>query len=310
MTTMLKREVYRFYQLIKKENRRVRKLVKEEHIEYDGRGNIRETLYCNWLTGDDEEKAVYRKKPEISGGVYKYKNNRCHLILYYDEPGVLKGKDRYSYDQKRRPINIKTYAIFSGKFKLVMEEVMKYDDKDRLIEKIIYYLDNSSCFKDIYEYNPVGRVIKHVLMSGDDGRNIERTISYYDEKGRLIQSETAWTEHVFHRTLYEYDDQGKILKENSFSKGPGDPDFIFHGSTRYEYDNQGRLEKKTSYEMENNIFQLVQTESHKYKEIQNGERELMTRTEYKNNDQDEKKDKQIALEVRDRIFSCSVGEEK
>lgn len=285
MPKLLAREFHKRYFVLKIKNKEVKKLHGADCLYYDERGNIRKIAHYQWITTNAKgNKYFYYKKPKINKWVRIYEKNKLVEILHYGLTNDLEGKEQYTYDHMGRLSNKKLFSIDPNKIDLVSEDTVKYDEKDRLIEKFCCYPGQKFYFKYKYEYDGDGRQIKHVMTSREEGEDDEtiqeRSMNYYDRKGRLILNKTIQAEYDCNHTTYEYNDRGKLLKEVLYNKNLSNPDFKLQKIIKYEYGDQGRLMRKTEYGMKKGRPEFLENERYEYRKIKNGNRETITQNRY------------------------------
>lgn len=162
----------------------------------------------------------------------------------------------YSYDENGNNIETRTGDSIS---------VMTYDEAGRLLSKLSYYQEecNSEYY---YVYNEMGFVIEetrieryseektysytmtynadHTEATIDQFKNGEpngQTIETYNAAGQVLTSNTYdpngnWK----HGQTWEYDEEGKLLKECTYSRSETQADY----ETIYTYDEKGLLLSK------------------------------------------------------------------
>lgn len=134
------------------------------------------------------------------------------------------------------------------RFKNIQEE-KRYDENERVIEKICRYKSGKLESRDAYEYDTNGELLKHISYDSnndiintfegiyDENRNRISAI-FRDKKGDII----SWEET-------EYNSTGQTTK-STYRSSEGSVKLL----RECEYDTKGRYAKTTTYDANNNII--------------------------------------------------------
>jgi hypothetical protein len=133
---------------------------------------------------------------------------------------------------------VRAQEVIKGKaelFKKKTEYTYKLEQKGEKYEPVLIY-------KQEFIYGANGKITEDMKFDADN-QTPARRFYKYDEQGRLI-SEESFYEGVglFHKVIYKYNEQGKIIEEIS---SPAEDKFA--KKTRYEYDEKGRLSYEKFY---------------------------------------------------------------
>ncbi len=167
---------------------------------------------------------------------YKYdEHNRIIEIQHALSDGTIdEGCERniYQYDENG---NLQTVTTYRGsKEKLIRHRVyeFEYDSDGKLVKEITKSGINNQMMETVEnEYDKNGNLIKSVLSSYGE---ISETLYEYAPNGKISLLNAIDCNGKSHKTTYEYDAEGKLIKESS-------EDFI----SNYEYEN-GLLIKETT----------------------------------------------------------------
>jgi len=196
--------------------------------------------------GSGDPETNYNKALEyLEKGEYQ----KAHRLLYelgdYKDAAEYLGKFRIYY----KTAKVKAPA---GTFKLDF----KYDDFGNLIvsDSLEYEKEGPSVAENAYtyefEYDEGGRITKRI----DGGYNYTNYI--YDSEGNLLKYEVCTyertdkskepvlvkTEYLVHQDEYEYDENGKLIKETYY-----DSEGNVSSVSEYTYDSNGRIIKLISH---------------------------------------------------------------
>jgi len=249
MKAVIKKEVFKSYNIIKKGREYSHKLKYEIHSSCDRTGNILKEIHFDWNGSRS------RTKPVISKYVFKYKNDKEVEMRYYLPLNNLFRKDQSFYDENDRLVHSKNYF----KSKLTCENYWKYDTKGRETEmtEIHHDLGEKAVYR--YRYDQNDNLIE--MKAYDDEGNLEYTKTYvYNEKGQKIKEEHLHKEKVVGYDTYEYDEQGNLRVTKKYRSGLVELELrdykhyksghkIFVTSIRYECDCTGVREIPYQYEV-------------------------------------------------------------
>ena len=175
---------------------------------------------------------------------FRYVYDAQHKIkasVYYDSQGKVPHVDSIYYDGQGRINRVDQYQVLSGEIPdplpLDTRFQYTYDEKDRVHERIMYYgyaLDNPAGKKElIYDEHGNNIIIRTYLLS--IGKTVDMRY-IYNEKNQLIKSGYPSDEDPNKITTniktYEYDENGNLIKENSYTD---EPNPMLNGYVQYTY---------------------------------------------------------------------------
>uniref|UniRef100_UPI0028E7F80A hypothetical protein n=1 Tax=Alloprevotella tannerae TaxID=76122 RepID=UPI0028E7F80A len=161
--------------------------------------------------------------------------------VYYDSQGKIPHVDSIYYDGQGRINRVDQYQVLSGEIPdplpLDTRFQYTYDEKGRVHERIMYYgyaLDNPAGKKElIYDEHGNNIIIRTYLLS--IGKTVDMRY-IYNEKNQLIKSGYPSDEDPNKITTniktYEYDENGNLIKENSYTD---EPNPMLNGYVQYTY---------------------------------------------------------------------------
>ena len=167
--------------------------------------------------------------------------NKIKASVYYDSQGKIPHVDSIYYDGQGRINRVDQYQVLSGEIPdplpLDTRFQYTYDEKDRVHERIMYYgyaLDNPAGKKElIYDEHGNNIIIRTYLLS--IGKTVDMRY-IYNEKNQLIKSGYPSDEDPNKITTniktYEYDENGNLIKENSYTD---EPNPMLNGYVQYTY---------------------------------------------------------------------------
>lgn len=167
--------------------------------------------------------------------------NKIKASVYYDSQGKIPHVDSIYYDGQGRINRVDQYQILSGEIPdplpLDTRFQYTYDEKGRVHERIMYYgyaLDNPAGKKElVYDEHGNNIIIRTYLLS--IGKTVDMRY-IYNEKNQLIKSGYPSDEDPNKITTniktYEYDENGNLIKENSYTD---EPNPMLNGYVQYTY---------------------------------------------------------------------------
>ena len=167
--------------------------------------------------------------------------NKIKASVYYDSQGKIPHVDSIYYDGQGRINRVDQYQVLSGEIPdplpLDTRFQYTYDEKGRVHERIMYYgyaLDNPAGKKElIYDERGNNIIIRTYLLS--IGKTVDMRY-IYNEKNQLIKSGYPSDEDPNKITTniktYEYDENGNLIKENSYTD---EPNPMLNGYVQYTY---------------------------------------------------------------------------
>ena len=181
---------------------------KNVQVKYNEKGlKVEERLYDKNGALSDVKKYYYDKSDRlVKKEVYKTEKSELYLYFYAV----------YDYREDGKLIEYKEY---SGEGNLAYITTNKYDRDGKLVEEITENVFNKSVREIKYSYNNLGLLKgKFIYHNGEDYIKIYFD---YDDKGRLIKSETYNKDRELEDyERYEYDKNGNIAYEEGLVTFP------------------------------------------------------------------------------------------
>lgn len=203
---------------------------------------ISETKYYG---NDQGEKTEYE---------YNEKDN-VTAIIHYDEEGIFSSREEMKYDEKgslaeRTSIdaekNILSSLRFSSPENNTVEET-EFDSSNNILTKSVIKFDDNGKELSTIQTNPQGKLISAITNIYDERGNIvekiykdfySKKLKYaYNEKDQLISQELFDDSGLLLRkNLFEYDDEGNVVAEQTYEMDTARGGRDKHFGTRYEYE--------------------------------------------------------------------------
>lgn len=195
---------------------------------------------------DNGSKYVFQgiQRVNTKGGFrYLYDDHgKLKASVYYNSKGEVPHVDSIYYDEQGRINQVDVYQILTGDVpdKLPLDTRFKYtfDEKGRLKERIHYYgynLNSPAGKKEfIYDENGNNTIIRTHLLS--IGKVADMKYIYNDKNQRIKSGYPADNDPskiVSSIKTYEYNEDGCMIRENSFSE---EPNSALNGYVKYNYD--------------------------------------------------------------------------
>jgi len=166
--------------------------------------------------------------------LYKYdKNNNLVDQTKYNSKGEL--WENLFVDSVSSSLDSLLEHDFGGGSKIIL----KYDTKDRLIEKVGYNYDGNKLWVEKYEYDQLKKIVTGIIV-GKRENDTTKTIYIYDEKGNLLETKetrSGYGKFIFTNEINKYDSNGRLIQKRQprFYRSRG------LSWWEYEYDEQGKL---------------------------------------------------------------------
>ncbi len=228
--------------------------------EFDDKSNLIKEVTFN-QSEEIEQVYVY---------MYNEKGILTEEILYYDTDDIV---NRKTFSINEKGIKIKEIVYYSeDEYDTI---IYHYDDKDKLIEKVHYSMDQEieTTEKFVYAddnlvensiYNDDSKLIFQKLFKYDEKANeteyksndlieniIITKIHSYDEENRITETLTYnGKDQLTEKLLYEYNTGGKpvqIIDETAFKKN----------TIKFSYDNRGNLICQEEYNRNNELINKI-----------------------------------------------------
>jgi hypothetical protein len=237
---------------------------------YDGNGKLLEHILFYAVEDATERRVLKRDEKgrvieEVkmygadAGDKSTYSYNDKDLLIEkgsYDEEGVFMGREQFIYDDKDSLAEHHKYdadnkleerSVFVQKEDKSIE-LLQYDGKDKLVSKTITKLTEDGKEQSSVQTTADGKLISSVDSVFDEKGNVKerhfkdfysKTMRYeYDDQNRCIMQELFDGSSVLLRkNIYEFDDAGNLVKENTYEMDTTRGGRDMHFETRYEYEN-------------------------------------------------------------------------
>jgi len=196
----------------------------------------------------------YQEAYDLFLTIQGYKDVDDHLGRFFYQCGKeVVGDSISSYEYDMRGNLVKSIWTWQDQ-EFIHENEYQYNEKG-------YILTQDSFF--VFEYDKQGFVTK---MTGDGEWFIE-----YNQNKKPTKVTIFEDDELIFEMLWEYDRNGKILKETEIEYYDGEIDELDISVFSYEYDNQGRIVRETEtyqdgggwsytyeYDSKNNIIKVIQ----------------------------------------------------
>jgi len=192
--------------------------------EYDEQGR-RDMIVFITPTGNEYWSPVFYDGnghviPETVGNWSRMDENGLHLeVGSEDSRGRRTPMAEYAYDEKGNLTDY-WYMFVDGRY--LRHVVYRYDSRDCVIREETYLAryDRLESYIE-YIYNGAGKLIrKNEVEDARQGGNGVYTIYEYDEEGRLSREETIWGGRTHDYVEYFYNDMGELVREYHFLENP------------------------------------------------------------------------------------------
>lgn len=202
--------------------------------------------------GQKSKETIYHGKIKYQTSYYKY-NKNGQLVEEVIEPSPkfvernnFPRKYIYDYDEKVRKISYTHYDVDDS---IEYRKRYYYDENDRVVKEEAFsgelYGENL-IMSTLYDYrysNGSNLVEEKRIYEEVEGRRQKKIEYYYEEETNLLVEKIEYIDNnMSSRTLYTYDDKGRLLKEEAFdSKGVNDLRFT------YEYNENSQVIKQGNF---------------------------------------------------------------
>lgn len=187
---------------------------------------------------------------------YEYdEKDNVTAIIHYDEEGAFSSREEMRYDEKgslseRISFDAGKNIISSLKFTSpennTIEET-EFDSSDNLLSKSVIKFDDKGKELSTIQTNLQGKLVSAITNIYDDRGNItekiykdfySKKLKYdYNEKDQLISQELFDDSGLLLRkNLFEYDDEGNVIAEQTYEMDTARGGRDKHFGTRYEYE--------------------------------------------------------------------------
>ncbi len=206
--------------------------IKEFNKSNDKKNTILKTVYIQYYEedgnfGKDKKTGGYKSVNQHDG------NGNLNESLHYNREGELWYKRAYKYDSKNNLLEsfkidengkiLLKYKYDSYGNHYEEDNKVKFDSKGRLQQKKIFFPSGELMYKQNYEYNKDGCIIRKYSNVG----NLER-YEKSDIENNILESK-KW------KAEYDYNDDFKAMK------------LVSHRTFKYEYDSMNNWITKTWY---------------------------------------------------------------
>ncbi len=179
--------------------------------------------------GDDSgEKITY---------VYDDKDNPTERT-YYDEEGVYSSREQFKYDEKG---SLSEQLKFNTDNRLE-ERTTFLEKEDKSVEQCEYDAVGKLKSKTVITFNDQGKELASVQTT-PDGKLISSTTLVYDEKGNVL--ERQYKDFYSKTVRFQYDEQNRPVIQELF-----DGNGMLLRKNMYEYNEEGSVIREQTYEMD------------------------------------------------------------
>lgn len=232
------------------------KVTLSESYEYDAKGNCTKVIY-------------YDEKGKKDGyTVYQYddRNNRISN-KGYDAKNKLTSRTTMSYDANGRCTEMIYEDLDASVIDFSKKTLYEYDKDGNRIRETEYYLDGR--LDEDRQYDASGKlltknmqdIIVHYYAYNEDGNLLSEKVSYKDERfgeyyaqknhysedGLLLEEIESPESEIEKKTVYEYDETGKIQKTSKWEKGRLTQEVIYVNGFKTEIYNISEDGTRTLY---------------------------------------------------------------
>lgn len=210
---------------------------------YDERDNILSEEKIDPVSGEGmgtlfgEHAYIYNQEGQIQveffGTVDSYETYQYHENGKIREHcrytgGELEEKKEYTYDDHGNEIKeVETRYFSEGEEPLVSEQITGYlyDDNGNMTESISYDEEGDVSFRCGFEYDEMNQMVKSYILKGDGTEYLTYEAYTYDDNGNLLREDTYGRENVSDSfeigssTVYEYDAKNRRIKEERYVDG-------------------------------------------------------------------------------------------
>ncbi len=221
--------------------------------EYDANGNMikmTESGYIHTFTYDANNRMTDRLVTRADGSTY------LHYTYQYDENGnqTLRTEDYseyyYEYTSTYNDQGLRTQEVCTQNGEHFRTDTYSYDEQGRVVDYVegtmsrthYLYTDNTTTEQDV---------------SDDGSRVYEYTVYTYDANGKLLKEEFFADGELEDYDEYTRDASGNALEKRSYSVDDGEAEL--DRRIVYTYDENGNLTEKNIYENDALSRRLVYT---------------------------------------------------
>lgn len=179
--------------------------------------------------------------------------------IFYDNNENIDATYIFEYDEYGN--EIKSTEIRSDNSKTEYETKYEYNEKKQIVK--VLYPNGYNTRQSEYQYNEHGDVKEintYALDIINNERNLITKVEYiYDEKYRLIRKNTTYyIAETSEYTVYEYDDKGNVLSENTYNVNTDGGEDELTTFVKNEYNSEGYKIKTTfSYGSDESLYEFV-----------------------------------------------------
>lgn len=207
---------------------------------YNPEGNIVERITYDDRSGNVSAKYVhtYDEKGRSTG----YEEYSATL----DKTLTVPRKHVYILDERGNKIE---YKVYESDGTTAIRFTYKYDAKGNKIEEGFYYHTGRFGGKTVYTYDESGNQTGQTSY-GADGAVNSRTVTKFDGKGNVTERLQYQGDTLRYKFIFSYDEKGRVLESETIEFDAG-PSRWSHapvpGKVVYAYDDEKRTKEVASY---------------------------------------------------------------
>ena len=211
--------------------------------KYDKNGNpVKECEYYN-----GELNTTIERKYDPSGSFTEKKTDfrdNAEYLREYDKNGVLRKETTYGYTGEVEVVteyNEAGLPIRKESFSSTYTVEYEYDDEGILLKEIETDYDDNNMVDKIYEdiFDSEGEMIQRTITSSDGTTILASRTETVEDGNKKTLNTYGSNDELRYVTEKEYDAEGNLLKEITYSIENGDREFL--SSSEYTYDNENRV---------------------------------------------------------------------
>ncbi|MEK6334415.1 MAG: hypothetical protein AABM67_05655 [Acidobacteriota bacterium] len=248
------------------------KAIETGRIGLDGKAVPNRQIEFN-RAGNKSEETNYQDGIVIATYRYTYDpaGNRTGYEEVHRTPAkTLSQPRRHQYLHDARG-NVIEYTVYEADGTIGTRFVYLYDQAGRKLEEQVFYHTGAAGGRTVHKYEADKEI--ETIGYDPDGSVAWKQVFKYDSRGRQIELIQYRGHTLRYRILSEYDDKGRIIKQETleFNATPGL--HISHapvpGKVTYEYDDQKRTKEVTRYDADGTLKErLVYAYDEKGSQIQ------------------------------------------
>ncbi|NOT50687.1 MAG: hypothetical protein HOP10_05375 [Chitinophagaceae bacterium] len=172
------------------------------------------------IISNDETREIY---------MYDMKGNQTER-WFFKPVEVLDHRYKAVYNEKGQLLE---ETKFNKGIAPVVKYIYAYNEKGLPIGRSLFSENNTLLEKHIYQYDTAERMTDSIQLD-TYGNVIMKCNWQYDPGGRRIKTSLYWNDTLVHTKMFEYNKEGKMIRETKNPTFGNDPDLII-----YSYDEKG-----------------------------------------------------------------------